>query len=246
MFGLKFRAALTASALCAALLGAASSHAGLFDDHEARRAILDLQSRLDALESQLSAAPRALLEQSNRLEQLQQQIAELRGQMEALSHQFDSMQQRTKDAYAELDRRLQPLEPQQRTVDGIQGTVQPGEAEAFDTALQLFRKGDFKRAEALFKNFIAQYPASPYQPTAQYWLGNALYAQREYKSAIAILERVVKRYPAHPRAPEALLAIAQIQLEQGQKSAARKTLQQIIDRYHDTEAAQSARRQLAQ
>src|SRR5260364_147810 len=120
MFGLKFRAALTASALCAALLGAASSHAGLFDDHEARRAILDLQSRLDALESQLSAAPRALLEQSNRLEQLQQ-----------------------------------------RTVDGIQGTVQPGEAEAFDTALQLFRKGDFKRAEALFKNFIAQYPASP-------------------------------------------------------------------------------------
>src|SRR5260363_69969 len=139
MFGLKFRAALTASALCAALLGAASSHAGLFDDHEARRAILDLQSRLDALESQLSAAPRALLEQSNRLEQLQQQIAELRGQMEALSHQFDAM--------------------------------------------QLFRKGDFKRAEALFKNFIAQYPASPYQPTAQYWLGNALYAQREYKSA---------------------------------------------------------------
>src|SRR5260363_298473 len=114
MFGLKFRAALTASALCAALLGAASSHAGLFDDHEARRAILDLQSRLDALESQLSAAPRALLEQSN---------------------QLDSMQQRTKDAYAELDRRLQPLEPQQRTVDGIQGTVQPGEAEAFDTAL---------------------------------------------------------------------------------------------------------------
>src|SRR5260363_208385 len=160
MFGLKFRAALTASALCAALLGAASSHAGLFDDHEARRAILDLQSRLDALESQLSAAPRALLEQSNRLEQLQQQIAELRGQMEALSHQFDSMQQRTKDAYAELDRRLQPLEPQQRTVDGIQGTVQPGEAEAFDPALQLFRKGDFKRAEALFKNFIAQYPAA--------------------------------------------------------------------------------------
>src|SRR5260364_94799 len=150
MFGLKFRAALTASALCAALLGAASSHAGLFDDHEARRAILDLQSRLDALESQLSAAPRALLEQSNRLEQ----------------------------------------QPQQRTVDGIQGTAQPGEAEAFDTALQPFRKGDFKRAEALFKNFIAQYPASPYQPTAQYWLGNALYAQREYKSAIAILERV--------------------------------------------------------
>src|SRR5260363_24349 len=98
MFGLKFRAALTASALCAALLGAASSHAGLFDDHEARRAILDLQSRLDALESQLSAAPRAVLEQSNRVEQLHQQIAGLRGQQEALSHRSQSKKQRTKEA----------------------------------------------------------------------------------------------------------------------------------------------------
>src|SRR5260363_191805 len=114
--------------------------------------------------------------------------------MEALSHQFDSMQQRTKDAYAELDRRLQPLEPQQRTVDGIQSTVQPGGAEDFDTALLLFPKRDFKHAEAQFKNFVSQCPASPYQPTDHYWLGNALYAHREYKSAIPILERVVKRY----------------------------------------------------
>ncbi len=234
------------SALCAALLGAASAHAGLFDDNEARRAILDLQARLESLESQLSAAPRALLEQSNRLEQLQQQIAELRGQIETLSHQFGTMQQEIKDAYAGLDQRLKSLEPHQRTVDGIQGTVQPGETETFDTALQHFRSGDFKRAGALFKSFIAQYPNSPYQPTAQYWLGNTLYAQRGYKNAIAILERVVKQYPTHPRAPEALLVIAQSQFEQGQKVAARKTLQQIIDRYADTEAAQSARRQLTQ
>lgn len=245
-FPLAFRRLLTAGLIGAALLGAASSRAGIFDDNEARRAILDLQSRVEMLENQASTSPRALLEQSNRLEQLQQQVAALRGQLETLSHQLDTLQQEAKGARAELDQRFKSLEPQQLTVDGVQGMVQPGEAEAFDTALQQFRSGDLKRAAFLFKRFVERYPDSPYQPTAQYWWGNTLYAQREYKGAIVILERVVKQYPTHPRAPEALLAIAQSQLEQGQTGATRKTLQHLIDRYSNSEAAHSARRQLTQ
>jgi tol-pal system protein YbgF len=95
-------------------------------------------------------------------------------------------------------------------VDGVQGEVQPGETDSFNAASQQFRNGDFKNAAASFRTFIAKFPNSPYQPTAQYWLGNALYALRDYKGSTATWQGVVKKYPQHPRAPEALLAIATI------------------------------------
>ncbi|TKC91113.1 tol-pal system protein YbgF [Trinickia terrae] len=237
-----------AAAVCVAgsALVAAPAHAGLFDDDQARQAILDLRSKTDSLASQLSAAQRSILDQQNRLDQLNQQVATLRGQNEDLTNQVATLQKQQKDYYTDLDTRLKKFEPQQQTVDGVQGTVQPGETEAFNAASQQFRSGDFKSAAASFRDFIQKYPQSPYQPTAQYWLGNALYALRDYKGSTATWQSVVKNYPQHPRAPEALLAIANNQLEQGQKAAARKTLQQIVDQYGSSDVAQTAQSKLSQ
>jgi tol-pal system protein YbgF len=237
-----------AAAVCvaASALVAGPAHAGLFDDNQARQAILDLRAKTDDLASQVAAAQRALLDQNNRLDQLNQQLATLRGQNEDLTNQVTTLQKQQKDSYADLDSRLKKFEPRQQTVEGAQGTVQPGETDAFNQASQQFRNGDFKGAAASFRDFIAKYPRSPYQPTAQYWLGNALYALRDYKGSTAIWQGIVKNYPQHPRAPEALLAIANNQLEQGQKAAARKTLRQIVSQYAGSDVAQSAQSKLAQ
>jgi tol-pal system protein YbgF len=228
------------------LLGARSAHAGLFDDDEARRAILDVRARADTLAEQLSAAQSAILNQANQIAQLQQQLATLRGQQETLNNQISERQRTQQDRYAELDARLLALEPEKQTVDGIEGSVQPGEAGAFETALTAFRKNDFKHAVEAFKAFTEKYPQSLYRPAALYWLGNTLYAQRNYKGATAILQSIVKQYPTHPKAPDALFAIAQNQLEQGQTQTARKTLQQLVTQYGETEAAARARNKLAQ
>jgi tol-pal system protein YbgF len=222
------------------------AHAGVFDDNEARKAVLDLRTKTDGLTNQLQAAQRTILDQSNRLDQLNQQVATLRGQNEDLANQVATLQKQQKDYYADLDARLKKFEPQQETVDGVQGSVQPGETDAFNAASTQFRNGDYKNAAASFKAFVAKYPQSPYQPTAQYWLGNALYAQRDYKGSTAVWQNLVKTYPTHPRAPEALLAIANNQIEQGQKAAAKQTLQQIISQYGGTEVAQNAQSKLSQ
>jgi tol-pal system protein YbgF len=237
-----------AAAACVAgmALTAVPAHAGIFDDDQARQAILDLRTRTDSLASQLAAAQRTILDQSNRLDQLNQQIATVRGQNEDLANQLATLQKQQKDYYTDLDTRLKKLEPQQVTVDGVQGTVQPGETEAFNTASEQFRNGDYKGAAAAFRSFIAKYPQSPYQPTAQYWLGNALYALRDYKGSTATWEGVVKNYPQHPRAPEALFAIANNQLELGQKTAARRTLEQLVSQYPNSDVTQSAQSKLAQ
>jgi tol-pal system protein YbgF len=235
-----------AACVVGAVMAGVPAHAGVFDDNEARKAVLDLRTKTDGLASQLSAAQRTILDQSNRIDQLNQQVATLRGQNEDLANQVTTLQKQQKDYYADLDARLKKFEPQQQTVDGVTGSVEPGETEAFNAASTQFRNGDYKNAAASFKAFVSKYPQSPYQPTAQYWLGNALYAQRDYKGSTAIWQNLVKTYPTHPRAPEALLAIANNQIEQGQKAAAKQTLQQIISQYSGTEVAQTAQSKMSQ
>jgi len=198
------RAVAVACLLGSAVVGG-SAHAALFDDNEARKAVLDLRTKTDSLASQLSAAQRTILDQSNRLDQLNQQVATLRGQNEDLANQLTTLQKQQKDYYTDLDGRLKKFEPQQQTVDGVQGTVQPGETESFNAASTQFRNGDFKNAAASFKTFVAKYPDSPYQPTAQYWLGNSLFALRDFKGAIAAQQRVVELWPQDIKAPDGSL-----------------------------------------
>ncbi|SDV50160.1 tol-pal system protein YbgF [Chitinasiproducens palmae] len=216
-----------------------------FSDDEARKAILDLRTTVNALRDQLGAAQRTILDQSNRLDQLQGENAQLRGQTEEALNQLNTIQLTQKDYYADLDKRLKKFEPQQTTVDGVEGVVQPGENDAFNAALKQFRDGNYKAATGAFSDFIRKYPQSPYQPTAHYWLGNAYYAQRDYAKSTAELNGVVKNYPTHPRAPEALLSIANNQADQNQKSAERQTLQRVISQYPGTPAAQNAQERLS-
>ena len=244
----RFSPLRAAAAACVAgvAFAALPAHAGIFDDDQARQAILDLRAKTDSLSNQLSAAQRTILDQSNHLDQLNQQVATLRGQNEDMANQLATLQKQQKDYYTDLDTRLKKFEPQQETVDGMQGTVQPGEMDAFNAASQQFRNGDFKNAAASFRSFIAKFPQSPYQPTAQYWLGNALYALKDYKGSTATWQNVVNKYPQHPRAPEALLAIANNQIEQGQKAAAKRTLEQIVSQYGSSDVAQTAQSKLSQ
>ncbi|MCP3714048.1 MULTISPECIES: tol-pal system protein YbgF [Paraburkholderia] len=244
----RFSPLRAAAAACVAgvAFAALPAHAGIFDDDQARQAILDLRTKTDSLSSQLSAAQRTILDQSNHLDQLNQQVATLRGQNEDMANQLATLQKQQKDYYTDLDTRLKKFEPQQETVDGMQGTVQPGEMDAFNAASQQFRNGDFKNAAASFRSFIAKFPQSPYQPTAQYWLGNALYALKDYKGSTATWQNVVNKYPQHPRAPEALLAIANNQIEQGQKAAAKRTLEQVVSQYGNSDVAQTAQSKLSQ
>jgi len=238
--------AIAAAGVAGMALIAIPAHAGLFDDDQARQAVLDLRTKTDTLASQMAAAQRTILDQSNRIDQLQQQLDALRGQNEDLTNQLTTLQRSQKDYYADLDARLKKLEPQQQTIDGVSGMVQPGEADAFNAALQQFRNGDFKGASAAFRDFTDKYPQSPYLPTAEYWLGNAYYALRDYKNSTTVLSAVVQNYPNHPRAPEALLAIATNQLEQSQKVAAKKTLRDIVTQYAGSPAAETAKDKLAQ
>lgn len=241
------KSGLAAACMAAACGFAAPAHAGLFEDEEARKAILELRAKVETMKPQLEdgASKKSLLDLAAQNEQLRQEIAKLRGQVEVLTNELANAQQRQKDFYVDLDNRLRKMEPQQMTVDGKEVSVEPGEQKAYDAALALYKAGDYRSAGAAFVDFLRRYPQSGFAPSAQYLLGNTYYAQRDCKNAITAQHAVVRNYPTSPKAADALLNISTCHIELKDKLAAKKALESLLAQYPDTAAAQTAKERLA-
>jgi tol-pal system protein YbgF len=248
-----FRQVVATVLLC---LGAATAGAGLFDDEEARKAILDLRQRVDAvrLESEQSssrssedgiALRRSLLELQNQIETLRSEMAQLRGLNEQLSRDVADMQKRQKDISQGVDDRLRQFEPVKVAVDGREFTAEPTEKRDYEMALAIFRKGDFSASQTAFLDFLKRYPQSGYGPSALFWLANAQYATRDYKEAMINFRALIAKVPDHLRAPEAVLSIANCQVELKDTRGARKTLDDLIKAYPQSEAAGAAKERLS-
>ena len=234
---------LCALALCAIFVPAAQ--AALFEDDEARRAIIELRQRVDILQQanqrtgddlrrsgdDSTQMRRSLLELQTQIEVLRVEAAKLRGQNEQLLRDVSEMQKRQKDISQGVDDRLRQFEPVKATVDGQEFQAAPAEKRDFEAALTLFRAGNFADAQTAFAEFAKQYPKSGYLPSARFWLGNAQYATRSYKEAIVNFKALLSAAPSHARAPEAALSIANCQIELKETSGARKTLEDLVRSY---------------
>lgn len=247
-------------ALCLAVCHAAlftplTAQAGLFDDDEARRAILEMRqqrkqdaesadARLQALSAQVEQLRRSLLDMNAQIELLRSEVASQRGSVEVLQRDASELQRKQKDTQALFDERVRKLEPQTLTVDGKTFQADADEKRAFEEAIARLRAADFPGGVTALNTFLKRYPQTGYFESAHYWLGNAHYGQREYKEAIRAFRTLVDRAPDHQRTPEALLSIANCQTELKDNDAARRTLEQLVRQYPQTEAAQAARDRL--
>ena len=154
------RAACALVALAGALAAAPTAHAALFEDDEARKAILDLRKRVDQNNEQLRARQNeqadqmrgALLDLSNKIETQSAEIAKLRGSNEQLARDLANAQQQLKDLQQSTTERLAKFEPQMVTVDGKEFMADPAERRAYDDAMAMFRKSDFAGAANAFVN----------------------------------------------------------------------------------------------
>jgi len=234
-----FSRTLLAFALGLSLNGGA--YAGLFEDDEARRAILDLRQKVDKQNESMQQLQRAMLEQQNQFEAMRSELANLRGEKEQLTQDL----KRQQDSAKVVSERLRKFEPSKVTLDGVEFMAEPAETKAYEDALAVFRQGDFATAANVFSDFNRRYPRSGYGVTALFWLGNAQYANRDYKEAIKNFSALLARAPDHARAPESLLSVANCQLELKDTKSARKTLTDVVKSYPQTEAATAATERLA-
>ncbi len=237
-------------ALLIAALGAVQAHAGVFDDEEARRQVTDLRIKTEARFDQQA---KAQLDLAGQIQRQVEEIARLRGQIETLNYELDTAKKRQQDFYLDLDTRLRKFE----AVNAPTAAVNPEnssnskpandparESQDYETALNQFKAGKYKDAAGSFAGFVQRYPDSSLAPNAQYWLGNAWYAQRDCKRAIEAQSVVTTKYADSPKAPDAWLAIATCQQEMGNASGAKRSLESVLAKYPSAPAAETARQRL--
>ena len=260
MRSLRSHAATAAAVVALAAAVASPARAGLFDDDEARRAILELRQKLEQsndqararqveqmaqFATQLDQLKRSLLDLNSLIEQQRGDNARLRGQMEQLTRDVAEVQRKQIDIQQGVEERIRKVEPQKVTVDNQEFSVDPEEKRGYDEALAGFRRGEFDRAAGGFSGLLRRFPNSGYRESALFWLGNAQYGKRDYKEAIATFRSLVASAPESPRAPEALLAIANCQAELKDAKGARRTIDELIKAYPRSEAAQAGKERLA-
>jgi tol-pal system protein YbgF len=250
---------LTLGALAASAAFLQPAQAGLFEDDEARKAIMELRARVNANEEAakqradrlndqlqpLQQMGRSMLDLNSQIDALRAEVAKLRGANEQLARDLADTQRKLTDQSQSVEARLKPLEPQKVSLDGREFQVAPDERNQYEAAIGLVRRGDFAEAVSALNAFLRRYPASGYTDSVRFWLGNAQYGKRDYKDAIATFKAFIAGNPGHPRAGEALLALANCQIELKDNKAARRSLEDLIKAYPGTEAAQAAKERLA-
>ena len=231
-------AALAACAFAVAL----PAQAGIFDDDEARRAILDLRKQLEQSNEQARARQaeqmavmndsidqlkRSLLDLNSQIETQRADNAKLRGQIEEL----DAQRRR---AAAEADRhpagRRRP-HPQDRAAEGhgrrprVHASTRRRSAST-TTPWPAFAAASSTAPPSGFAALLKRFPATGYRDSALFWLGNAQYALRQYKEAIASFRsprrRARRRARARPRRCSPI-ANCQAELKDTSRGAARRS-----------------------
>lgn len=227
---------------------------------------MSLAERVGVLEQQAgnNDATVDLLRQVNLLKE---EVTSLRSQVEELNHSLDQLNNTSRAQFLDIDQRLEDLEggtatPRDPTarvepadtapakpvserppsVHGDAGKLAAGadEREAYDTAFDALKSGDYVESARLFHAFLGRYPAGVYAPNALYWLGESYYVTQNYKLAAERFEALLQHFPTHDKAPGALLKIGLAQQGLGDVEAAERTLTEVTTRFAGSDAARIA------
>ncbi len=114
--------------------------------------------------------------------------------------------------------------------------------QVYNTALQTFRSREHGQAVLDFLDFIAKYPRHPLAANAQYWIGEAYYAQRDYRQALVEFQKVFEYGPA--KAPDALVKMGLCWVTLRDVRRAQDLWQRALREYPRSEAAATAQQLL--
>jgi tol-pal system protein YbgF len=218
---------ILASVLLSAQLFAISGHAALFDDKEARKKILEVETtmnsqdqanqtelanvkknfeqRLQAIEAITKGG--GLMEMQNQIESLKQEVARLKGDLEVANHNVDATQQRQKDLYGDTDTRLRKLE----------SGATPAAAGSSDASAPQSTP------------VVAAAPAKNTQEYQLLELANGLSKESKHKDAFNAYDKFLKDYPNSTLAAEATYGLGYSQFALKNYKSAIATQQKVID-----------------
>jgi len=149
----------------------------------------------------------------------------------------------------EVTRRVPPIAARAAVRTKTREHEPPGDrggdaAREYRAAVELVKAGKHDEAVARLRGFLAKYPRHDYADNAQYWLGEAFYAQKDYVRALTEFRAVIEVYPRGNKVPDALLKMGYCFLAMGQGEKARAVLEQVVNLYPKSEPAALAAKRL--
>ena len=252
--------------LHALALFSVGAHAALFDDKEARKKILEVETKaqvnhdaqqvtINELKKKLSTVESLQSQNAQdlqaQIEQLKQEMAQLKGDLEVATHNLELAQQRQKDLYADTDERLRKLEGTATPASGANNgapavipVTEEKDVKAFADADGLSKQAKHKEAFAAFDAFLKEYPTSKLAPDALYGMGYSQFALKNYKSSIATQQKVLDLHPESAKVPDAMYNMANSQIQLGQVANAKKTLKDLVAKYPNADVTPNAQKRL--
>ena len=207
------------------------AHAGLFDDKDARKkimeietkqqsdhntamaAIADLKKNQAALEKRIAAIEAivqggGLADMQNQIETLKQEVANLKGDLEVAQHNLDATQTRQKDLYTDTDTRL-------RRIEGGAASPSNGSSNAAPANTPTQPVAEEKDAKAFAD-------------------ANALSQSAKHKEAFAAFDAFLKEYPNSKLVADALYGMGYSQFALKNYKSSIATQQKVIDLHPDS------------
>ena len=134
--------------------------------------------------------------------------------------------------------------PQTRAPEPAPAPRSDEATEEYKSAVELVKGGSHADAVAALRAFLTKHPRHDFADNAQYWLGEAHYAQKDYPRALIEFRNVIETYPRGNKVPDALLKVGYCYQALGQAEKSRAVLEQVVNLYPKTEPATIAAKRL--
>lgn len=116
---------------------------------------------------------------------------------------------------------------------------------AYLATFDLLKAGKYDDAIKGFRSMLDKWPSGRYADNAAYWMGEANYVKRDYDAALAAFQTVLQKYPTSAKVPDTMLKIGLTYNELKRSDDARSMFQLLVKKYPSSNAAKLAQQRLS-
>ena len=187
--------------------------------------VASTNTKVDALQSQMSALRDAVEEVSARLMKVQQQVEDVKNQVTTMPP------------------------PSMGIDDGQGASAAPGVTSAetiFNSAFSDYTRGNYQLARQQFQDYLKFYGNTVRAAEAQYYLGAVAYEDGDYTESVKHFDLVLERYPLGVVSADAQYKKGMSLLKLNRPEDAVREFQSVLERFPNSSVAANARGQLDQ
>ncbi|MDX9715435.1 MAG: tol-pal system protein YbgF [Dissulfurispiraceae bacterium] len=167
-------------------------------------------------------------------------VKDISTERELLASRIAALETELKDLKAKS---VQPVEPKKDAVPPVEVKVDP--QQLYDDAQIAMEEKNFADARKNFETIVKEFPDNQLTPNAQFWTGEAFYAEKKYEESVLAYEAFLKKYPKHDKARGAMLKQGYAFIELNDKKTAKVILERLIEKYPTSKEAKAAEKKLA-